>query len=200
MLVLPALALVGAVRLFSAGNAQSSPQPSTRSAAPAASAADTRAIDAIYESGFLVRAVSRQDPTLIVTVGGGGARISDAQWNALAAGRDQIVELDVRRSHVADADLAKIGQPARLKRLHLEGNAISDAGVVALASLKTIEYLNLYGNTRITDASVDRLAAMASLKRVYLAETGITPEGLKGLRAKRTDLVINGFAAARANE
>jgi Leucine-rich repeat (LRR) protein len=200
VLVLPALAPVGAVRLFAAGNAQSSPQASTRSAAPAASGSDTRAIDAIYESGFLVRAVSRQDPTLIVTVGGGGARISDAQWNALAASRDQIVELDLRRSHIADADLAKIGQLSRLKRLHLEGNDISDAGVVALAGLKTIEYLNLYGNTRITDASVDRLAAMTSLKRTYLAETGITPEGLKGLRAKRAELVINGFAAARANE
>ena len=197
--VLLALAPIGGLRLLAAGSAQSLPPPSIRSSAPA-SAADTRTIDAIYESGFLVRPVSGQDPTLIVTVGGGGARISDAQWTALAAGRDQIVELDVRRSHIADADLAKIGQSSGLKRLHLEGNDISDAGVVALASLKAIEYLNLYGNTRITDASVDRLAALASLKRIYLSETGITPEGLKSLRAKRADLVINGDAAARVHE
>ena len=103
-------------------------------------------------------------------------------------------------SHIADADLAKIGQLSRLKRLHLEGNDISDAGVPALAACKGIEYLNLYGNSRVTDASVDRLAAMASLKRVLLAETGITPEGLKGLRARRADLVVIGIAAARANE
>src|SRR5207244_12766050 len=95
---------VGALLLLAAANAQSSSPPSTRSTAPPTSGADIRAIDAIYESGFLVRAISRQDPTLIVTVGGGGARISDAQWSALAGSRDQIVELDVRRSHIADAD------------------------------------------------------------------------------------------------
>jgi hypothetical protein len=182
---------VGALLLFAAANAQSSSPPS---------GADIRVIDAIYESGFLVRAVSRQDPALIVTVGGGGARISDAQWSALAGNRDQIVELDVRRSHIGDADLAKIGQLSRVKRLHLEGNDISDAGIPALAAFKGIEYLNLYGNSRVTDESVDRLAAMNSLKRIYLSATGITPEGLKRLRAARVDLVINGDAAARAQE
>jgi hypothetical protein len=171
---------------------------SSQAAAP--SRADRSVVDAIYDSGFLVRAVSRQDPALVVTVGGGGARISDAQWRALAGSRDQIVELDVRRSHVADADLMKIGQLSRLKRLHLEGNDISDAGVPALAALTGIEYLNLFGNNRVTDASVDRLAAMNSLKRVYLSGTGIRPEGLTRLRAERADLVINGDAAARAHE
>ena len=189
--MLPLLTPVGALLLFVAANAQS-PSP--------AAGADIRAIDAIYESGFLVRAVSRQDPALIVTVGGGGARISDAQWKALAGSRDQIVELDVRRSHIADADLAKIGQLPRIKRLHLEGNDISDAGIPALAPFKGIEYLDLYGNSRVTDASVDLLAAMASLKRIYLSGTGITPDGLKRLRAARADLVINGDAAARAHE
>ena len=86
---------------------------------------------------------------------------------------------------VCDADLGKIGQLARLKRLHLEGNDISDAGVPALAAFKAIEYLNLYGNSRVTDASVDRLAAMSALKRIYLSSTGITPNGLKRLRAAR---------------
>jgi len=189
--VLPLLTPVGALLLFAAANAQS-PSP--------AAGADIRAIDAIYETGFLVRAVSRQDPALIVTVGGGGARISDAQWKALAGSRDQIVELDVRRSHIADADLAKLGQLSRLKRLHLESNDISDAGILALAAFKGIEYLNLYGNSRVSDGSVDRLAAMNSLKRIYLAATGITPEGLKRLRAARVDLVINGDAAPRAHE
>jgi hypothetical protein len=198
--VLPTLAPIGALGLLAAVSAQSSPPPSRLPAAPAASGADTRAIDAIYESGFLVRTVSRQDPALIVTVGGGGARISDAQWSALAGSRDQIVELDVRRSHIADTDLAKIGQLSRLERLHLEGNDLSDAGVATLAALKGVEYLNLYANRRVTDVSIDRLAAMASLKRIYLSGTGITPEGFRSLRAKRADLVINGDAAARAHE
>src|SRR5438045_2422853 len=189
---LTTLACVGALPLFAAANPQSE--------TAARSGAAISAVDAIYESGFLVRAVSRQDSALIVTVGGGGTRISDAQWSALAGSRDQIVELDVRRSHIADADLAKIGQLSRLKRLHLEGNDISDAGIPALAAFKGIEYLNLYGNSRVSDVSVDRLAAMNSLKRIYLSATGITPEGLKRLRAERADLVINGDAAARAHE
>ena len=189
---LTTLACIGALPLFAAAN----PQSETAARSDAA----ISAVDAIYESGFLVRAVSRQDPALIVTVGGGGARISDAQWSALAGSRDQIVELDLRRSHIADADLGKIGQLARLKRLHLEGNDISDAGVPALATFKAIEYLNLYGNSRVTDASVDRLAAMSALKRIYLSSTGITSNGLKRLRAARADLVINGDAAARAHE
>src|SRR5436190_23981174 len=150
--MLPLLAPLGAFVLFAAANPQSE--------TAAGSGAANSAVGAIYESGFLVRAVSRQDPALIVTVGGGGARISDAQWSALAGSRDQVVELDVRRSHIADADLGKIGQLARLKRLHLESNDVSDGGVPALATFKAIEYLNLYGNSRVTDASVDRLAAI----------------------------------------
>ena len=84
--------------------------------------------------------------------------------------------------------------------IHTGVNDISDAGVPALATLKAIEYLNLYANSRITDASVDRLAAMSALKRIYLSSTGITSNGLKRLRAARADLVINGDAAARAHE
>lgn len=201
LLCAPALGAAGALWLVSVAHAQQ-PSPSTRPAAPVIRSTndDPRAVDAIYQSGFLVRHVSRGDPALIVTVGGGGSRISDVQWKAITAARDQIVELDLRRSHIVDSDIAIVQQLTHLKRLHLEANDISDAGVAALVNLKNVEYLNLYGNGRVTDASLERLAAMASLKRVYLWQTAATPDGVKTLRAKRADLLVGGDAASRPTE
>jgi len=201
LLCAPALGAAGALWLVSIGDAHQA-SPTTPPAVPVTRSTndDPRAVNAIYESGFLVRPVSRQDPALIVTVGGGGPKITDVQWKAIAAARDQIVELDLPRSHIVDSDIAIVQQLSRLKRLHLEVNDISDAGVAALVNLKNVEYVNLYGNSRITDASVQHLTAMSSLKRVYLWQTGVTSEGVKTLRAKRADLIVNGDAASRPNE
>ena len=171
-----------AARANAAGSAVSTAAPS---------AADPAVVNRIYESGFLVRQLSRQDSRLAVAVGGGGSKITDNQWGTLAASGGQVVELDLRRSHVGDTDLPHIGQLSTLRRLHLEDNAISDAGLRALAKLTNLEYLNLYGNSGITDASVETLASLPSLKRLYVWGTQLTPAGVKALATKRLNLIVN---------
>ena len=80
----------------------SSPR-STQAAAPLG--ADISAIDTIYESGFLARAVSRQDPALIVMVGGGPYTfvLDDAKKSEFKALRRNMVGLsDGVRFYVSD--------------------------------------------------------------------------------------------------
>ena len=166
------------------------------SAAPVGmTALNPAVVDQIYQSGFLVRPVSRENRALVVGVGGGGASVSAAQWQLLKANGAQLTELDLRRSHVTDADADVLAGLANVTRLHLEGNELTDAGVRKLTGLQHLAYLNLYGNRGITDASVDALAGIASLKRVYLLETGVTPAGLARLGMRRPDLKIDTSAA-----
>jgi len=115
---------------------------------------------------------------------------SDAGLDAIAPVADKIASLDIARSKVTDAGLAKVAAMKNLKELHLEGTTIGDAGLDHLKGLAELEYLNLYG-TKVTDAGVAKLAALGKLKALYLWQSGVTKAGVAALKAKLPKTHIN---------
>ena len=115
---------------------------------------------------------------------------ADSGLDALAPIADKIASLDLARTKVTDAGLAKLGAMKNLLELHLENTGISDAGLDHLKGLASLEYLNLY-NTKVTDAGVAKLAGLGKLKALYLWQSGVTKAGVAALKAKLPNAHIN---------
>ncbi len=154
--------------------------------------ADSKVVDRLYESGFLVRPVSQTDPRLIVSIYSPSARLAPEHIAALEAAAPQIIELNVQDAGLDDDELANLAKFTELTRLRLGRNEITDRTVAAFASMPHLERLNLYANTGITDASIDALAAIRSLRRLDIWRTKISEEGMARLRELRPDLELQG--------
>jgi hypothetical protein len=115
---------------------------------------------------------------------------TDAGLDAIAPIADKIASLDIARSKVTDAGLAKVAAMKNLKELHLEGTSIGDAGLDHLKGLAELEYLNLY-STKVTDVGVAKLAGLGKLKALYLWQSGVTKAGVAALKAKLPKTHIN---------
>jgi len=115
---------------------------------------------------------------------------SDVGLDALAPIADKIASLDLARTKVTDAGLAKLSAMKGLKELHLEGTAVGDAGLDHLKALAELEYLNLYG-TKVTDAGIAKLASLGKLKALYLWQSGVTKAGVAALKGKLPSAHIN---------
>ena len=63
---------------------------------------------------------------------------------------------------------------------HLSGTDLNDDGLVHVAKITKLTWLNLRG-TKITDAGLAHLAGLTDLKRLHLEKTEIGDEGLKHL-------------------
>ncbi|MGV3661310.1 MAG: c-type cytochrome domain-containing protein [Prosthecobacter sp.] len=115
---------------------------------------------------------------------------TDAGLDALAPIADKIASLDLARTKVTDAGLAKLAGMKGLKELHLENTAIGDAGLDHVKGLAGLEYLNLY-NTKVTDAGLAKLTSLGKLKALYLWQSGVTKAGVAALKAKLPNAHVN---------
>ena len=79
------------------------------------------------------------------------------EMSGLAPIADKVASLDLARTKVSDAGLAKLAAMKNLQELHLENTGIGDAGLDHLKGLASLEYLNLY-NTKVTDAGLAKLS------------------------------------------
>ncbi len=84
-------------------------------------------------------------------------------------------------SAVSDAGLVHIAGLDSLERLGLSKTNITDAGMIHLAGLDSLKYLALRGTT-IGDNGLRRLQGLDSLKELYLAKTNVTDSGLDYLK------------------
>lgn len=115
---------------------------------------------------------------------------ADSGLDALAPIADKVASLDLARTKVTDAGLAKVAAMKNLQELHLENTTIGDAGLDHLKGLASLEYLNLY-NTKVTDAGIAKLAGLGKLKALYLWQSGVTKAGVAALKAKLPGAHIN---------
>ncbi len=114
----------------------------------------------------------------------------DAGLDALLPVADSIVSLDLARTQVTDAGLAKVAKMSALKELRLDNTGIGDAGLVHLTGLKNLEYLNVYGS-KVTDGGIQKLAGLSNLKALYVWQTGVTKAGVAQLKGKLPKAHIN---------
>jgi hypothetical protein len=64
---------------------------------------------------------------------------------------------------------------------HLQGDHLTDAGLVYLAGLQNVVSLHL-GGTQVTDAGLAHLKGLSSLRRLHLEKTGVGDAGLVHLK------------------
>ena len=92
--------------------------------------------------------------------------------------------LNVESTQVSDASLPSIAEMPRLEELDLSRCGITDVGLEALRSHKTLKTLWLTGNVAITDQGLAVLASLPRLELTDLSGTSITEEGWKKLLVK----------------
>ena len=83
--------------------------------------------------------------------------------------------------NITNEDLKEIGQFKSLRKLHILGSDIDDAGMKELGQLENLEEFE-GGWDRITDAGLANLAEVKSLKKLDLKYSKITDAGLKELK------------------
>jgi hypothetical protein len=148
------------------------------------------AIDQVNASGGSLMPIAADAKSYRFTALNVAKEFSDASLDVLKPLADKISSLDLARTKLSDAGLAKVARMKNLKELHLENTAISDAGLDHLKGLSGLEYLNLY-NTKVTDAGLPKLAGLTQLKSLYLWQSGVTQAGVTALKAKLPQAHIN---------
>lgn len=84
--------------------------------------------------------------------------------------------------NVDDRAMEVFGDLPKLRRLYLhELTSVGDSGLKQLATLKSIEVLDIWTIPQMTDATVDVIAALPNLKELSLRATGITDAGIDKL-------------------
>lgn len=131
-------------------------------------------------AGAQVSPVKVESPLLRIDFLTGVSKCDDAKAAAILPLKDNIVQLDLGRTHITDATLKTIAQLPRLISLDLRQTQVTDAGLESLTTLKKLQTLNLYG-TQITDTGLQHLAKIKTLKNLYLWQSKATQAGVKQL-------------------
>jgi hypothetical protein len=107
--------------------------------------------------------------------------------------KKQIVELNLNKMPVTDADLKVIGQLENLRVLNLSFTDINGGGLNQLAQLKKLRSISLSG-TRLKDKTIAALDPLTSLRELFVWNTGLPdPEIARLQQANREMNIIEGY-------
>jgi len=81
-------------------------------------------------------------------------------------------------TQVTDAGLVHLAGLSGLKYLNLDDHPITDAGLAHLAGLTALEELNLSYSRQVTDAGLVHLAGLTALEEIDLSYSQVTAAGL----------------------
>ena len=154
---------------------------------PAPSAQEKARLEALSKRGVLVQPLFSGANWSYVNFR--GADKPDSALFANLKDDASIVELDLSKQPVTDADLAAVASLKNLNKLNLSKTKITDAGAPQLKALEKLESLNVYG-TELGDAALTAIGELKGLKRVYLFETKVSDEGVRKLAAAKPTLKI----------
>jgi len=158
--------------------------PAAVSVTPAAKAKAEAAAKALIARGVLVQPLAIDSPLFDVNASRADPALGDADAALLVDIAPLVANLNLAKSAMTDAGLARLGGLANLERLRLDGAPVGDAGVRALGAMPRLESINLIG-TKVTPALVDWFATQPALKRAYVWQTALdAPELLKAIGAE----------------
>ncbi|MEM7205639.1 MAG: c-type cytochrome domain-containing protein [Planctomycetota bacterium] len=163
----------------------------------AAAAAREAALLKLGQQGALATVVAEDTDAVDVSFALQGPSVSDGELALLDGLEPVLVWLDLSRTGVTEAGVARLERFAQLRRLNLSQTQVGDAAVAKLRALPRLEVLNLFG-TQVTDAATATLAELDALRVVYLWQTGVTSEGVATLRAARPGIKVDVGADAQA--
>jgi hypothetical protein len=142
-------------------------------------------------AGFMARQNALSDEHLVVSAISPGSQFSDEQLEVLAGSGAKVGELELERTGLTDSSAPSLAKLQDLARLRLDNNKFTDKGIAALAPLRKLQYLNVYGNPGVTDTSIATLVQLPALREVYLWGTSVSPGGAQKLRQQRPELRVN---------
>ncbi|MCA9173973.1 MAG: hypothetical protein KDB14_05745 [Planctomycetales bacterium] len=108
-----------------------------------------------------------------------GCPLTDAGIQQFAEFKN-VVYLDLRSTKVTSAGIAAVSD-MKLQWLHLEHSALTDDGLQAVGSFRTLRILGL-GGLPITDAGLKHLVTLKQLTHLRLGGTKVTAEGIADLQ------------------
>ncbi|WP_114789458.1 c-type cytochrome domain-containing protein [Niabella yanshanensis] len=152
-------------------------------------AASSKIISALREKGVVVIPVATNSNYLSANFVGADP-VTTEELKLLEQLKDQLVWLKLGNKNVRDQDLKIIGIFQNLRRLHLEGNPITDAGLLFLKTLQQLQYLNL-GRTRISSESLMQLSGLKRLERLYLYDIAGAKFDLSSLKKQLPGTLID---------
>lgn len=157
-----------------------------------------QAMAACQARGMLVLPVARGSSWLQVSASARGRDFDDDDLAPLAALAPVVVELNLSRTGVSDAGLARLAPMPNLVSLRLDGTAAGDEGAIAiLGGAPHVQSVNL-ANTTVGPRTAQRLASVEGLRRAYLWGSRVTPESVAELQAARRTARIEGGPPATA--
>lgn len=135
-------------------------------------AADAASLEKLKNPNFSVQPISENSPALAVNfLSSAGFRPEFLE--ELAAVKTQIVELNLGRMPVGDAEILIISEFKNLQKLNLSATKITGAGLSeALKNLKSLRQLSL-SQTAVKISDLDFLADLPNLKTVFLWQTAV---------------------------
>jgi len=155
-------------------------------------AADEKTIKALSNNYRVVYPVAKESPALVVDFYNKN-QFSSKTLADLIAVKKQIIELNLNKMPVNDADLKLVAQFENLRILSLNFTNITGSGLAQLLSLKYLKSLSLSG-TKMDLSSVLALGNIKSLRKVILWNTGLKGEEIGLLQKKNKNIrFIEGF-------
>jgi len=145
-------------------------------------AADEKIIQSLSSDYRAVYPLSLNSPALGVAFYGIAAYKSE-DLKALQVIQDQIVELNLAKMPLSDADLSTIAMFRNLRKLNLAGTGLKGASLSSLGGLKTLQELVLSG-TAVEAAQLAVLAELPALRQVFVWNTPIARQELEQLKQR----------------
>ncbi|ANW95893.1 hypothetical protein AXE80_06190 [Wenyingzhuangia fucanilytica] len=142
---------------------------------------DSLLINKLAQAGFTIRELIYNKSIYDVVLPGKTAK-NVTELNRLLTNlqeiKDHVLSLSLVDNSVEDEHLKFIGKFKNLRKLELNQNNITDAGIHELENIAPLEALNLYG-TLVTEQSLADFPKFKNLKHVYLWKTKVSKEAVQ---------------------
>lgn len=155
-------------------------------------AADEKKILSLNNNYRVIVPLGKNSPALVVNLYGRNVYTPKSLEELLPL-KEQIVELNLARLPVKDADMKVVQQLTNLRRINLNYTDITPNGIELLSSLKNLREIALSG-TAATANALEKILPLPDLSSVYIWDTKIDSTSLQRLRTKFPKLLIeSGF-------
>ncbi|WP_025762847.1 FN3 associated domain-containing protein [Dyadobacter tibetensis] len=155
---------------------------------PAASADQIEKLNTSYR---IISPLATESPALMVNFyNRAGFKASDIK--DLLPLKEQVVQMDLSKMPVQDADLKLIGSFTELRTLILNFTDLKGGGLAELKGLRKLRELSLSG-TRLKLDQLEALKQLPALQTVYVWSTGLSNEEIQKLRSIPNPRFETGF-------
>ena len=114
--------------------------------------------------------------------------LNDEGFKKLSRVAESLATVKIGATSITEPTLvSELPKMKNLTKLELSQMDIGDGALDAVAQLKDLEWLNLYG-TKVTDAGLLKLKGLTKLRKIYLWDSKATPEGAEALKKDLPEL------------